>query len=376
MQAFLYVEINVFALTVLFLIFLNLHHQAEKYLIEQKLFLALLGSNVLILILDTFMWMLDGKPGVLVKEVYFLVTALYYTLNPVICMIWSLYADYQVYRDESRFKKLLLPFLIPVCANTVLSFLSFTGNLMFYIDENNLYHRGRLFYLMAVLSYLYLVYTLLFVTINRKKIQKHHFIPFFAFAIPPFIGGILQSMFYGVSLIWICMTVSVLIIFINIQNDQLYTDHLTGLFNRRQLDCYLRDRMQSKTAKTPLAGIMIDLNSFKLINDIYGHAAGDQALEYTANILKTTFQKKDFISRYGGDEFVIIIETDNPMDLRNTINRLNANIEQFNLQKITPYTINLSLGYDFFDGKSDISAQKFLKHIDDLMYEDKKKQKY
>ena len=370
-QTLLYVEVNALALVVLFLIFLNVNRHSDNYLTEQKLFLALLCSNALILMLDTAMWILDGKTGFLLRGTYLLITACYYTLNPIICMIWSFYADYQIYRSEKHLKKFVIPMLIPVCVNAVLSFLSISRNYLFYIDENNIYHRGSLFLIMAAISYLYLMYTLIFIILRQNRIQKQNFIPILVFAFPPFIGGIIQCFFYGVSLVWICMTISVLIVFINLQNDQLYTDYLTGLFNRRQLDYYLQQQTQNNTDKCLLAGIMIDLNSFKIINDLYGHDAGDQALKHTARILKKTFRRNDFISRYGGDEFIVIMEIKDSSDLFKAVDRLRENVAQFNSQKITTYTLGLSIGCDCYDYKSDATFREFIKHIDNLMYQDK-----
>lgn len=368
----LYVEINVFALAILFIIYVNIKHQADKYLFEQKLFISMLASNFLILIFDTLMWVIDGLNGSYAREANILVTEIYYILSPFPCLLWSIYTDYQVYRNERRFKKLLFSMSIPVLINTFFSIMSLFGNFMFYIDENNIYHRGKLFYLMVVICYSYLIYTLFFVISKRDKIERGYYIPILAFAFPPTIGGLLQVMHYGVSLVWICMTASILVVFINIQNNQLYKDHLTGLFNRRQLDNYLQEISRYNTRKRLLAGIMIDLNYFKDINDIYGHTVGDQALEYTGQLLKKSFRKEDFISRYGGDEFVIIIEIDNESQLISAVERLKDNVENFNEKKLAPYAINLSIGYDILDSKSGMTVQQFLKHIDSLMYEDKK----
>ncbi|MDP4153550.1 MAG: GGDEF domain-containing protein [Bacillota bacterium] len=363
----MYVEINIFALVILFLIFFNMYHRSISHLIEQRLFLALLWSNVAILILDTIMWIVDGKNGLYLREFYYVITALYYTMNPVISMIWSFYADYQIYRNKKRLKKLLLPLISPVLANMVLSFLSIKNKLLFNIDNNNIYHRGKFFLLMASISYIYLFFTLILIIVKQKKIQNNNFIPILAFAIPPFVGGIIQSFYYGVSLVWVCMTISILIIFLNLQNDQLYRDHLTGLFNRRQLDNYIKQLIHSNTL---LAGIMIDLDSFKKINDLYGHDAGDQALIYTAKILKKTF-KNDFIARYGGDEFIVMMEISNKSELTTVIESLKNNINYFNSQKIVPYKISVSIGFDFLNCKNQKTVQRFFKHIDNLMYKDK-----
>lgn len=371
MLTFAYVEMNLFALAVLLLVYLNVSHRTARYLTEQKLFFAILFANALLLILDTGMWVLDGKPGLLTHEVYYLITAGYYIMNPIVCMIWSFYADYQVFRDEERLKNRLWPMLFPAAVNAFLTVLNFFGSYTFVIDSNNVYHRGPLFLVMAVICYAYLMGTQLLIVRNRDRIQSQYFFPILAFAFPPFLGGIVQTFFYGVSLIWVCMTISVLILFIHIQNDQLYTDHLTGLFNRRQLDNYLQQRLRRSADKGHLAGIMIDLDAFKKINDRFGHHVGDQALKHTADILRSTFRHCDFIARFGGDEFVVIMEARDRADLSAAITRLNEHVHLFNARRIAPYSLQLSIGYEFFDDIHSHSDEDFISRIDRLMYQDK-----
>jgi diguanylate cyclase (GGDEF)-like protein len=372
MQLIAYIEIDCFALAILLLIFLNIRNGGARHLLGQKIFTALMAADALILIFDLLMWIMDGKPGLKVRIFYFLVTACYYTLNPVMCLIWYFYTDYHIYRSEKHLKKVLVPMLMPAFFNMCLSFASiFNDRLMFYLDDRNIYHRGPLFPVMALISFAYLVYPMTLVIMKRKRIQKSEFASLLMFVIPPLIGGIAQSLFYGISLIWTCATVSILIIFINIQNSQLYTDHLTGLYNRRQLDIYLQQKIQNIERET-LAGIMIDLNSFKAINDEHGHAIGDQALQKVAEILKKTFRSKsDFIARYGGDEFIILITDVERRRLPEDIEKLKNQIRQFNEQEIFPFGLSLSIGYDYYLGGEEAGAKEFLKHIDGLMYQDK-----
>lgn len=371
MQTLLYVEMNLFALSILFLLFLNVTQRSEKYLPEQKLFLALLGSNALILVLDTGMWVLDGTAFPYAREMNLLVTALYYSANPLISMIWSLYADYAIYQDTVRLQKHMVPMLLPVAVIAVLSFTSIFTHQMFTISAENIYQRGPWFLVMAATCYTYLMATLIQIIRKQSRIQKQHFLPILIFAFPPFLGGILQILFYGVSLIWVCMTLSILVIFINLQNDQLYTDHLTGLYNRRQLDHYLSQRIQAYSEKSLLAGIMIDLNAFKAINDLHGHAVGDQALEDTARIMKQTFRKSDFIARYGGDEFVVIMEVRIPEDLPAAAIRFHHAVTAFNNSNARPYSIQFSLGCGFYDPLSTKTPHQFLNYLDKLMYVEK-----
>ncbi len=371
MEVILYTELNAFALIILFIIYINLHHKKGSYPFEQKLFLLLIIFNGLLLLTDSFMWILNGLDHPLFRWLNHIDTTFYYILNPVICMVWSLYVDFHIFRNEKRFKRLFVLLLIPVMVNTVLSVLSNFYNILFYIDIDNHYYRGDYILIVAAISYFYLMYSAIFIFVNKEKIHKPHIKPLLFFMVPPFIGGILQLLCYGLSLIWICITISILFVFINIQNEQMYTDYLTGLYNRRQLDNYLNELILRGKKRTLIAGIMIDLNSFKSINDQFGHYVGDEALKYTAMILKNTFCNDDFIYRFGGDEFVVLLELAHPSELNTHIQHLNENVAVFNSKKSLSYEISLSIGAAVYDAASAMSVDDFIKHIDLLMYQDK-----
>lgn len=373
LQTLQYVELNCFSISILLLIFLNIYHQYSQYLTDQKLFLMLVSVAALILFFDTAMWILDGKPGIYVKLLYIFSAVLYNILNPVICIIWYFYVDFYINGSKEHLKKTLIPMLTLVLINSVLSIASIFINMYFVIDDSNIYHRGDYVYILLAICLLVIIYTAAFIVKNRKKIGKKEYMYLLFFGIPPAIGGIIQYFFYGVVLIWICATVSILIIFVNIQNDHLHRDYLTGLYNRRSLDSYLSTRIKNRNSNLT-AGIMIDLDSFKIINDLYGHHSGDQALKSIASILKNTFRKKDFIARYGGDEFIVLMEIHERSDLVTMIQRLNENVSLFNIQKSVPYEISLSIGYDCLSNESgEMTTADFLKHIDNLMYLNKQR---
>ena len=86
------------------------------------------------------------------------------------------------------------------------------------------------------------------------------------------------------------------------------TDPLTGLHNRRYMEARLSEELnRSKRYHFPLSFMMIDIDDFKLYNDRNGHQAGDRALEITAQCLRSTLRKADVASRYGGEEFTILL---------------------------------------------------------------------
>jgi len=86
------------------------------------------------------------------------------------------------------------------------------------------------------------------------------------------------------------------------------TDPLTGLHNRRYLEARLSEELnRSKRYEFSMSFMMIDIDDFKLYNDRNGHQAGDRALEITAQCLRSTLRKADVASRYGGEEFSILL---------------------------------------------------------------------
>jgi diguanylate cyclase (GGDEF)-like protein len=86
------------------------------------------------------------------------------------------------------------------------------------------------------------------------------------------------------------------------------TDPLTGLLNRRYLEERLAEEFErSKRHRFPMSFLMIDIDNFKEYNDRHGHQAGDLALEMTAQCLKSALRTADVASRYGGEEFSILL---------------------------------------------------------------------
>lgn len=85
-------------------------------------------------------------------------------------------------------------------------------------------------------------------------------------------------------------------------------DRLTGLYNRGHFDRALVSAMDQATRhKTPLALALIDVDHFKQINDVHGHAVGDRALEQVAELMARSMRRTDVVARYGGEEFVILL---------------------------------------------------------------------
>ncbi|OQB52163.1 MAG: putative diguanylate cyclase YcdT [Firmicutes bacterium ADurb.Bin146] len=366
----LYIELNLFAFSILLVLLLFTRSKTNRLLFDQKLFITLIVSNAILLIFDTLMVVFDGMGGQGYRILLYISTFVYYIFNTLISMFWYMYIHYYIYRNKPALMKQLSYISIPFFIVCILTVLSLFGNYAFYIDSNNIYHRGRYFILITILSYLYIVFSYILLFIKRRSMKRKEFLTLLLFAIPAIIGGVIQVIIYGITLLWICTTLSLMIIYINIQNTQLYKDYLTDLYNRRQLDNYMRAKINNSNTRR-IVGYMIDIDSFKKINDVYGHDIGDLALKITAQVLRDTFSQNDFIARYGGDEFVVITDINDGEDPYEYIDKINYNLTSLNSKKDLAFKIGLSIGCSIqVPGET---LTDFFRRMDKMMYINKAK---
>ena len=91
-------------------------------------------------------------------------------------------------------------------------------------------------------------------------------------------------------------------------SEQVHTDQLTGVLNRRGMDeTFERELNRADRGQTPICVALLDIDNFKKLNDTLGHQAGDQALVHLAQVIKESLRPADNVARYGGEEFVIIL---------------------------------------------------------------------
>ena len=371
MDFYLRIDLNIFSFLICLLILIDTCIQAEKQFLQSKLFVALIASDLILIFLDSLQWLLDGCQGQASVAIFSAVNVISYSMAPVPTYLWTLYAGYQIYRDEKKIRKLVYPLLVPVLIHGLLALTSLSTGFLFYLDENNIYHRGRGFPLTAAICYSYLIYISIVIFRNRRLVEKRIFFPLLLFPLLPLLGSIIQIIYYGSVLVWNGIALSILIVYINIQNYRLHTDYLTGVYNRRRADYLLKNKIHSRTHGRSFSGIIIDIDNFKEINDRYGHLTGDKVLEISAELIKNSLRKDDFVARYGGDEFIAILPQ---IDLRNAYiagERLRHAVESetflFNGSMIK---LTISLGISTYqDGNT---TQDLIKTADDNLYKAKK----
>ena len=342
---------------------------------DKRILFRLQIMLLMTLIADMIMWLVNGRPGPVFRFIGYADNMAYYIYQILVLRDWLKYAYCRLYEKYMSWKTELFAIVIPLgliglCAVTT----PLTG-WYFYLDQGNLYHRGALSFPISLIIIGYLFYISVEALLRRKKEtlfeRKRECAVMGFFVIPPLVGGIIQVVMYGANLIWPCTLLSILLLCLNIENQAISQDALTGLNNRGHLDRYLHTGIEKGQA---VSIIMLDINDFKMFNDCYGHEMGDKVLVQTAGIIRSTFGgTAAFLSRYGGDEFIVALNGHRGDQPEQIMGALQKKIDLFNDTSMLPYELSLSMGYaaGTITCAEDITC--LLKEADENMYREKDK---
>ena len=365
-----YITVNVLCL-VLFLIIYGCKREFNFHDTASRTFEAFLCTSMAIVVLDT-VWTLLADRCTQYLLLGWLVNIFYFCMSGFVglsAIIWL--SSEQGGGKLNPVHTILLT--IPAVTLTVLSVASYWTGWIFCLDEAGGYHRGPLYWLQVVLAFgPNIIHTIaLYIKAAREPhvTKRRKYLILASFALPIYFCQVLQVISPEVPMLNCGLTVGAVWVYVRLQNQLISLDALTGLNNRYQLDNYLFGMLSgSREIKTRNFLCMLDLNNFKAINDQYGHLEGDNALRIAADILKHASDTvHPFLSRYGGDEFVIVIEAENRETVDNYCEALRA--MALERSRVLPYEISFSIGIAEF-GESR-SVQELIAAADRELYKEK-----
>ncbi len=155
------------------------------------------------------------------------------------------------------------------------------------------------------------------------------------------------------------------------------TDFLTGLLNRRSMMKKIsEEKIRFKRTKKPFVLILIDIDNFKKINDIYGHDAGDIVLKEFSKVLKSSIREQDFVSRWGGEEFLLLLPETDIEGGKTLAEKIRKKIEETEIfiKNSKSIKITITLGLTVYDSKEK-EIEEILKETDIALYIGKKEGK-
>lgn len=337
-------------------------HKKNK---EDKLLVGIMVVIVSACLSDAASFAVDGRPGEIFRVLSYIFNFVLFFANLVIGPLWVMLISLHIHGRISSFQRTLL------LSISGFVFLLLIVNLFypifFEIDKSNVYSRGPLFFVNNLVELAFFIDVIIIYWVGIKHSGGVKFFPVWQFVWPVFVCVCLQNVFYGISTVWVGTAVGFTSIMLALQNENIFIDKLTKLFNRYYLDKIFEELRR----KSKITVMMIDMNGFKEINDNLGHSQGDDALVSIAEILMTTIGSHGAAVRYAGDEFVIVLNVDDKKVAESYRGRIKKNIAKFNQESGKKYQLSASIGLGIFDLKKS-NFDEILEIIDKRMYDDKK----
>ncbi len=344
---------------------------------SKKYFIISICFALIMLVTDGFSILFkDGTIKTTVPVNYF-VQITYFISASICCYFDFLLIDSLGGIELVKEKKLKLILSIPLYFYGIIVFTSIWTGWLFTINpETNEYVRGPLNFFQFIFCYGYIFAALIISLVKYLKgsldPNRDTYFTNLLFCIIPTFGGIFQfaiSVAFDVELPLISagLALSTVIIFVEMIQNQVSIDSLTGLFSRKAFYKYLYNI--NKSSVTHLFVYMIDLDKFKNINDSYGHLEGDHALVLFAQALRNHTRKgRGIAARIGGDEFAIVVELANnsPLDYLNAFKEELTNVVD---DAKIDYKIEASIGFAELNEKDTI--KELIQRADDEMYKEK-----
>lgn len=318
-------------------------------------FLFNIFSNVLIL-------------GAAAKPICYLLKTGFHSFLVIGLFGWCGYADteagHQNYARRDKRNPHYIPFIIPI----VFLLINLKTHWIFKIDDNLRYERNWMFQTLMIYQIVAaccLSISLIYANRNEQEPHKmRHILVTASFPIAMLVGWSLSFMGEGTPVICVAITIELLCLALGNSNIRISIDKLTNVNNRNNLIGFINYKVKNHSGE--LYMLMIDINSFKKINDSFGHLVGDYALIRVSKALKDAcapFSKRPYIARFGGDEFIIVLEG-TESDLDRLIERINSYVKQQDEE--TDYSLSVSIGVAKYN--SSMSYNDLIESADTELY--------
>lgn len=251
------------------------------------------------------------------------------------------------------------------------------GHFLYFFNEQGIYVRGPYYGIILLLTYLYLalvgVMALGIMCTNPSPVIRGQAKTVLTYVTGPTLFSIAHAAYEGMSLQILGIVLSTVYMYIQLQGERITQDYLTRLNNRGCMEKYLTGRIanydNNPHETRQLYLMMMDLNGFKQVNDTLGHVEGDRALCLLADTLRTNAAPGVFLSRYGGDEFVIVAEL--PDDATAMAYAEHLYEAAWSIDTGKDYHLCLSIGWARYQRKE--GAERLLRRADAAMYRDKER---
>lgn len=346
------IYLAIFTLIVMILIVKKNDLLSEK---KKKQFIKIFIITIIAAMSEWMALLLDGADPA-IRWLHIIARTMDHSLAPVVAMIFCVIID-----AERQARMLKLPMII----HAVLEALSGYFGFIYFVDANNVYHHGSMYWIYVAFYFICSVYFILQALKFGMKYQNNNGTMLWLLLVYMFSGVVIGMVRSDVHIAYICLAVDTVLIYIYYLEVVEKTDGLTGLLNRHSYKEAFRHQNEEA------AVMFFDVDDFKFVNDHYGHLYGDECLKKVGNTILKVYGGKGYCYRIGGDEFCVILKKklEHVEDLNNEF----ATELAWQRQKDARVPF-VSVGYAMFDPK-ETDMETCVKEADSTMYEWKRKKK-
>ncbi len=375
---FYYVQAHIACILLLSIVFYKIVKGVNKQ--ASQIYLGNLVVTLMLYYLAEIFWALvDG--GVVSSEptMLYLSNIFTYILISIAAYYWYIISE-ALQRDKLIENTVLRRLLAtPVLVSALLVITAYRTGLVFYVDENGRLVNGSFYVILVIVPFAYLIASSVkafsrFANKDRYVDRNIYFmIGVFPFA--PIILGAMQAIYWRVPFLCYGTVAAVYYVYLTTQDNLISIDPLTQTNNRNQLYKYLVQKMRQEEQGMSLFLIMVDIERLKDINESYGHAEGDRALNRVARAIKDACQgsrSRMFVSRYGADEFVVVAEMAYRAEAAWLADQIKNEVKRATNVDLAPYDIHVNVGISQYDYQAPVSIQTFIARADSDMYQNKK----
>ncbi|MBO6242812.1 MAG: GGDEF domain-containing protein [Butyrivibrio sp.] len=375
---FYYVEAH---LACLFLLSIILYKIAKG--VNKDLSTVYLGDIVFVTMLyflaEIFWALVDGNVINSTKPLLYLSNIFTYLLVSLDAYLWFILSETLQKGKivEKDIAKLLIS--IPVWISGILCISAYRTGLVFYVDENNVLVGGKLYVILIIVPFGYLIASSVkafYRALDKDRYaDRGMYFMIGVFPAMPIILGIMQALYWRVPFVCYGMVAAVFYVYVTQMEGLISLDPLTQINNKNQMYRYLAKKMREEDPGMSLFILLIDIDHFRTVNETYGHLEGDNALVRVADAIKDACQgprSRFFVSRYGGDEFIVVAEMSYRAEATWLADQIKNNIKRITQNYGTNYDLSVSVGIAQYDYNSPISLQAFIARADSDLYKQKK----
>lgn len=299
--------------------------------IRKSIVLTLNVTCGVMLICEYLFYVFRGSTADSDVFIMYLVNATVYYSIVLLLLFYTMYVAVRLFgrfdlkKDMPCRKRLIANCVLVVIGLILVTVSQFTG-IYYYFDENNIYHRGSLFWLAAAVPTAGAILVFSILAQHRSRISKSQFLVLTSYLIMPIAGEFLQLLFFGNSFMNICVGLAVLLMFFEnaINKDREIiraskTEVRTGLANEHGCIEWLNEKRGTEQIKE-YAAVFFDLRKFSDVNRRYGVENGNIVLVNYGNILSSKIGADELLGRQFGNQFFAIVKNDHLNDFLEILN--------------------------------------------------------